>query len=236
MRPLVQIQLAPPARRPPVDTTGGLRRPRRGGSGPKPLRRPVRITSGPLRPKALEIQDGPDRHGDAGAHDEDGRAGCVRAADEPHNGSCRPHHAATTNGRRGTAVCPGQEPALRHDVPLRAGCLRSAAPLRTGRGTGCRPALKRRGRTGRLLRVGRWMGGHGEGPAALRAAGPVACRAVLYASSPGLGGAERHGMRCPQGVQRWSGRRWPVRGPAGAVASSAQSGSAGAAAESANGC
>lgn len=85
-------------------------------------------------------------------------------------------------------------------------------------------------------------GGHGEGPAALRAAGPVACRAVLYASSPGLGGAERHGMRCPQGVQRCRGMRWPVRGPAGAVASSgtvapsAQSGSAGAAAESANGC
>src|SRR5690606_26969858 len=110
-----------------------------------PLRRPVRLTGGPLRAKALEAQDGPDRHADAGAHDEDGRAVCVRATDEPHNGSCRPPRG-DHEGRRGAAVRPGQEHALRHGVPLSVGRLLPAAALRTGRGTRCRLPRERRGR------------------------------------------------------------------------------------------
>lgn len=111
---------------------------------PKPLRGPGRSTGGSLRAKALETQGGPDRHGDAGAPDEDERAVSLRAMDEPHSGSCRPPRS-NHECRRGAAVCPGQEPALLHDVPLRAERLLPAASPRTGRGTGCRPSLKGQG-------------------------------------------------------------------------------------------
>src|SRR5690606_25034621 len=103
MRPLVQIQLAPPARRPPVDTTGGLRRSRRGRSGPKARSRYAGPPGSPAvrfarrRWEPRTVQTGTQTQAHTMKTDEPSASG------RPMNHTTAPaaHHAATTKAAVG---------------------------------------------------------------------------------------------------------------------------------------